>query len=91
MDQYTGLLPEKFRLLFPYMKEQNWLYNYRTRQGTEKSLGGVVRRALYLQESHTAFRLFEQHYEQLGSRYRIFWPALKLFAMQQFNLLSASQ
>jgi hypothetical protein len=41
------------------MKSQNWLYNYQFRWGLEKSFGGLVRRASYISESETAFRLFE--------------------------------
>ena len=87
LDDYTAHLPEKFASSFPYMKQHNWLYNYRTRWGIEKSLCGVVRRAAYLSESDTAFSLFEQHYQLLQRCYRHFWADLKPFAKQQFELL----
>ncbi|OSZ81563.1 ACP phosphodiesterase [Chitinophagaceae bacterium IBVUCB2] len=87
LDGYTAHFPEKFANSFPYMKQHNWLYNYRTRWGIEKSLGGVVRRATYLTESETAFGLFEQHYQLLQHCYRHFWADLKPFAKQQFELL----
>ena len=80
-------LPVLFAGMFPYMREQNWLFNYRTRWGTEKSLGGVVRRAAYLQESKTAFDLFEQHYQLLEDCYRHFWASLKPFARSAFDRL----
>jgi acyl carrier protein phosphodiesterase len=87
LDGYTAHFPEKFANSFPYMKQHNWLYNYRTRWGIEKSLGGVVRRATYLTESETAFALFEQHYQLLQGCYRHFWTELKPFAKLQFELL----
>jgi acyl carrier protein phosphodiesterase len=87
MDNYLALLPEKFGMMYPYMKEHNWLYNYRSRWGTGKSLGGVVRRSLHLTESDTAFQLFEEHYQQLQLLYFQFWPDLKQFARQQFETL----
>ncbi len=87
VDRYEQWLPEKFALIFPYMKEHNWLYHYRTRWGTGKSLGGVVRRAAYLTESETAFRLFEEHYQPLLLCYRQFWSELKLFARREFENL----
>ncbi len=31
------------------MKKDNWLYNYRTLNGAEKSFAGLVRRAKYLE------------------------------------------
>lgn len=90
VDNYHPWLPERFALMFPYMKTYNWLYNYRTRTGTEKSLGGVVRRAAYLTESETAYRLFEKHYQPLQQCYRQFWKEIRPFARRQFEILSVS-
>ena len=77
LDQFTDHFPEKFSRMYPYMKAQNWLYNYRYRQGIEKSLAGVVRRAKYLEESDTAYLLFNEHYDKLKKLYEIFFPGLK--------------
>ena len=83
----TQWFPEHFALLFPYMKQHNWLFNYRTRLGTYKSMGGVVKRAAYLTESETAFQLFEQHYQLLKECYHHFWKDLKRYTAKQFELL----
>ena len=77
LDHFTEHFPEKFSRMYPYMKAQNWLYNYRYRQGIEKSLAGVVRRAKYLEESDTAYRLFNEHYNKLKDLYQLFFPELK--------------
>ena len=77
LDQFTGHFPEKFNVMYPYMKAHNWLYNYRYRQGIEKSLAGVVRRAKYLEESDTAYLLFIEHYDRLKNLYQLFFPELK--------------
>ncbi|HEU4573938.1 MAG TPA: ACP phosphodiesterase [Chitinophagaceae bacterium] len=90
LDNHQTWLPHNFSLLFPYMKSQNWLYNYRNIQGTKNSFGGVVRRAAYLAESETAGRLFEQHYEELGTLYQQFFPSLKIFARQRLDMLLSS-
>jgi acyl carrier protein phosphodiesterase len=87
LDRYTGWLPEQFARMLPYMKQHNWLFNYRTRQGIQKSLGGVVRRSLHLTESETAFRLFEENYQQLQEYYLHFWKDLKFFAFKEYNRL----
>ena len=86
IDKQEKWWPERFALMFPSMKEHNWLYNYRTRWGTGKSLGGVIRRAAYLTESETAFRLFEEHYQPLQLYYLQFWAGVKSFARQQFEI-----
>lgn len=91
LDEHFHHLPERFSRMLPYMKDQNWLFHYRTRWGTEKSLGGLVRRAAYLTESDTAFRLFEQHYQLFQDCYRHFWADVKPFAKQQFDVLCSLQ
>ena len=85
LDSHLQWLPDRFAVLFPYMKQHNWLFNYRTRWGTGKSLGGVVKRSVYLTESDTAFRLFEQHYQLLKDCYRHFWASVKPFAFKKFE------
>lgn len=88
LDGYAGFFPEKFGRMYPYMKNQNWLYNYRYRRGIEKSLGGVVRRSRYMTESDTAFRLFNEHYDMLRQCYRSFFPEVKNLALQYLQQLN---
>jgi acyl carrier protein phosphodiesterase len=90
LDRHIHWLPERFAGMFPYMKTQNWLFNYHTLLGTQKSLEGVVRRARYLSESNSAYQLFEQHYQLFGDCYRQFWKDLKSFARQQYEILRAN-
>ncbi|MBO9199966.1 MULTISPECIES: acyl carrier protein phosphodiesterase [Niastella] len=81
LDKYLDVSPEPFKQLFPYMKRHNWLYNYRTRLGIERSFEGVVHRAAYLTDSQTAFKLFEENYQQLQQYYTAFFPSLHQFAL----------
>ena len=87
LEPFTAVFPERFAVFFPYMKTQNWLYNYHERWGIEKSLHGVVRRATYLTESATAFRLFEEHYTELQSCYNEFFPGLLSFTKEKLQQL----
>jgi len=82
LDRFTDQFPEKFNMMFPYMKTQNWLYNYRYVQGIQRSLGGLVRRAKYLEESDTAYVLFTEHYEELKKIYSLFFPELKTMSRE---------
>ena len=63
--------------MFPYMKQQNWLYNYQFKWGIANSLAGVVRRSAYLTESDTAYALFEENYHYLQQCYNEFFPLLR--------------
>ena len=80
LEDYREVFPEPFRLMYPYMKQQNWLYNYRNRLGIERSFAGVVRRSVHLTESDTAFKLFEDNYHRLQQYYTDFFPALQQYA-----------
>lgn len=84
---YNEVLPARFQSMLPYMKSQNWLYNYKSLSGTESSFGGVVRRASYLYSSKEVFELFQQHYPSLQKCYNNFFPSLKAFTIQQINQL----
>ena len=77
LDEFTDHFPDEFSAMYPYMKAHDWLYNYRYRQGIEKSLAGVVRRAKYLDESDTAYLLFNEHYDRLKNLYLLFFPELR--------------
>jgi acyl carrier protein phosphodiesterase len=85
LDRHFEYLPERFARMFPYMKGQNWLFNYSTMRGTEMSFGGLVRRARYLEESETAVSLFEEHYKTLHECYKAFFPDLKSFAQRTYE------
>lgn len=90
LGNYNRLFPDRFKSMFPYMKEQNWLYNYHTRWGTERSFEGLVRRGVYLEESATAFKLFEDNYQLLKTCYRQFWADVKSFARNQYDMFIKS-
>jgi acyl carrier protein phosphodiesterase len=85
LESFSAYFPERFAAMFPYMKKQNWLYHYRSKWGIEKSLGGVVRRSAYLNESDTAYALFQDHYNELKVCYQDFFPELYTFAQEQYH------
>ena len=87
LEQNNKWFPEKFAGMFPYMKSQDWLYNYRQTRGIEKSFGGLVRRASYLKESETAFRLFTENLGFLQQQYDFFSADIKQFAQKRFQSL----
>ena len=80
LDAHEAFLPQRFAAILPWMKSQNWLYNYRFTWGLEKSFGGLVRRARYLDDSLPAMRLFEAHHGRLFDCYRAFMPDVRTFA-----------
>jgi acyl carrier protein phosphodiesterase len=78
-------LPPVFAHMMVYMRSENWLWNYRTREGMQKSLKGLVRRAAYIHESEPAYRLFNEHYSLLQECYFAFIKDIENFAKSKFD------
>jgi acyl carrier protein phosphodiesterase len=82
-----ALMPERFGRLFHYMRAQDWLFNYRYKQGILNSFEGLARRAAYMGSSEQAGQLFEKHYSGLEACYIDFFPALQDFALRTLEQL----
>lgn len=85
LDENASFFPPRFEKIFPYMKSQNWLYEYRLKEGIRKSFTGLVNRAAYLDESEIAFLIFNEHYEEFKRFYENFFPELKEFAFEKMK------
>ena len=87
LDENFSVLPQGFQSMLPHMKQYNWLLNYQYTAGIERSFGGLVRRAAYLDESDNAFAIFTGNYQELKECYKIFFPSLKKFASRYLSEL----
>ncbi|MDF2190790.1 ACP phosphodiesterase [Paraflavitalea sp. CAU 1676] len=85
LEQYAGIFPRDFQLMFPYMKKHNWLYHYGEPESIGRSFEGLVRRSAYLTESKIAFGLFERHYDEFQVCYDAFFPEVKSFVRLQLE------
>ena len=83
LEQEAAHLPQHFLAVLSNMKMYNWLYNYRTREGIQQSVRGLVRRAAYIHDSTKAIELFNLHYDELNQYYREFFPDVKQMAKQK--------
>lgn len=89
LEKNVAVFPERFQSMFPFMKQHNWLYNYRFNLEIGKSFGGLVRRAKYLTDSTQAFEIFEKEYGHFKNYYELFFPELKKFTQQQLQQMLA--
>jgi acyl carrier protein phosphodiesterase len=85
---HINILPDRFAAMLPYMKNQDWLYNYSNADGIEKSFEGVVRRAAYLDSSKAVFEAFLRNYDELREYYQAFFPSVKTYAFSQLTNFS---
>ena len=88
LDKQQLFFPAPFQRMFPFMRQQNWLFHYQFKEGIKNAFGGLVRRAKYLDESAIGFRMFEDHYIELQNFYAEFFPELKDFSIKKFIQLT---
>jgi acyl carrier protein phosphodiesterase len=86
-----ALLPERFGRFFHYMRAQDWLFNYRYKQGIFNAFAGLARRAAYMGSSEQAGLLFEKYYSGLEACYVDFFPALQDFALRTLQQLQVAK
>jgi acyl carrier protein phosphodiesterase len=89
LENNTTHLPPRFLQVLTYMKADDWLYNYKYVHGMRRSLNGLVRRATFINDSDTAYRLFLEHERFLNECYKDFFKDVKLFAKDKFQELVA--
>jgi acyl carrier protein phosphodiesterase len=87
LEHNFSLFPERFQKMFPYMKSQNWLYNYQFKEGIQKSFQGLAFKATYLEDTTKAFEIFNNHYSDLEGCYAEFFPDVKQYALETLGNL----
>lgn len=86
LDRYRPYFPENFDELFYYMRQHDWLYNYRFDRQIKNSFNNVSRRAKYLSiNADDVFDAFQNNIPFLKGCYERFFPELKEAAKQKLN------
>ncbi|MEO7524686.1 MAG: ACP phosphodiesterase [Ferruginibacter sp.] len=81
LDDQLSSLPKNFQQTFRYMKEYDWLFNYRFEWVIQKSFASIVKRAKYMDDADTAFKIFIDSKEKMQPYYNDFFPLLKNHAI----------
>ena len=89
LAENQAFLPERFARLFFYMRAQDWLYNYRHKEGILNAFAGLARRAAYMGSAEAAGDLFGKHYTQLQGCYQAFFPELQEYALRTLQQLTS--
>lgn len=61
LGEFEPHFPQRVSRFFPFMKEQNWLYNYQYEWGLLKSLEGLDRRSVIDTQMHKAVDVYVKH------------------------------
>jgi acyl carrier protein phosphodiesterase len=85
LEDFVDVFPERFLRAFASMKQHNWLLNYRTDYGIQRSFEGLTFRAKYINKEHKAFEIFLENKEHFQVHYDIFFKDVKLFVKNEIH------
>ncbi len=85
LESQSEHFPIYVQRFFPYMKEQNWLYNYRFDWGLLKSLQGLDRRTIIETEMHLASEVYAKNQAEFDSEFSEFIEDAKKMVASYFS------
>jgi len=74
LDPHEPTLPGMLRVVYPRMRDQQWLQSYRTLEGIETALRGISRRFSRQPKLAPATHLLVDARAELERRFEIFFP-----------------
>lgn len=72
LEALSDHFPTQVQRYFPYMREQNWLYNYQFEWGFRKSLEGLDRRSSNPTQMHLALDVYKEFDDQFRAEFQGF-------------------
>lgn len=83
MDGNHQILPERFQLMLPKMRSENWLYQYQYLDGIQKAFEGIARRASFETNMANAREGLERNYHELDSIFEEFFDDIIKFVKNE--------
>ena len=80
LQDFSDILPLRFRRILPYMVKGNWLVNYSRISGIEQTLSGMASRTPYESNMEFASEDLTEYYAEFNNEFQIFFPELKRFS-----------
>lgn len=70
--EHKACFPEKFEFMFRYMRRDNWLLAYSTKEGMLRALNGLSRRIRFENNLPIAWDVFKENEEEMTSGFKTF-------------------
>jgi len=75
-EKYLSIMPDRNRVMFPYMQKENWLLNYANIEGIQRSLNGMSHRIKSHPGIEHASAELKLHYIELDKDFENYFPQL---------------
>ena len=82
IQDFSDILPERFRQMLPYMIRGNWLVSYAGIRGIHRTLSGMASRTPYESKMEEASIDLKNHYREFKAEFVLFFADLKRFSQQ---------
>lgn len=87
IEKNYPILPTNIQRMMPYMIADNWLYNYQYKEGIQRVLQGLNRRASNPSSMHYAVQDLEAHYDAFEDEFTRLFEELIIFSRQKIQSL----
>ena len=81
LQENLTILPDRTQYLLPYMREQNWLYNYHSIEGISQILWGMNKRTKGISQMDLAKEDLVLHYTVFQDDFNAFFEELRNFSV----------
>ncbi|MGB0177208.1 MAG: ACP phosphodiesterase, partial [Owenweeksia sp.] len=80
-------LPPGIQYMLPYMERDNWLVNYQSREGLQRALAGMSRRASFENKMDEATGDIFKDYKIFEADFREYFPLLRNYVEEEIRKL----
>jgi acyl carrier protein phosphodiesterase len=87
LNSYKKILPEKTLQMIPFMTKQNWLYNYKYKEGIKNVLQGMNHRTNNKGQIDLAIEDLYKLDNDFDNDFKLFFSDLKKFSHQKIKKL----
>ena len=80
------LLIGKSKMMFPYMREQNWLLSYRSIDGIESILSQMTQRINHIVKLNESVNELQEYYEAYDEEFKLYFEEIKSFIHSKYKI-----
>ncbi|MCK5824943.1 MAG: DUF479 domain-containing protein [Ichthyobacteriaceae bacterium] len=86
LEDNINILPANFQYAFKFMKEGNWLYNYKNLDDLTRYLKGISNRSKYADNLEYSVEDLEEYYNDFSNDFDEFFPEIIEFSKEHIKL-----
>ncbi|SHN27033.1 Acyl carrier protein phosphodiesterase [Cyclobacterium lianum] len=88
LRSHQAILPKKFLYPFKYMQQENWLVNYGTMEGLQRSFTGLSYRTAFESKMEKAPEFLTLHHDEFKDYFQLFFAELTSFSKDTLDQIA---